>query len=351
MKRIDTSTAESDTHGSGKDGFTNGSTSPLVAPTEVDADWFNGVQEEIAGAIEDSGRTLDGADLAQLAAYLQSINCSAFGDGSDADPNLSSGTTTLSRDMYYENLTLSGTAVLQPSGYRIFVRNRLTMTGSARIEADGGAGSGSTAGAAAYASASLVGGAAGADGGAAAANGSAASTVQDGLGGPGGNGGDGDGGTNSGGAAADLNTPTSSDGAAAVRHSPCHLGYVLGSSGLTPIAGGSGGGGGGGGASGTGEAGGGGGAPGGVLSICARILTMTAGTTIRANGGSGGAGGGIANGSGGGGGGGGGLGLIATRYRDIAGTVQAIGGSGGPGGTGGSSGTDGTDGTVVYFDL
>lgn len=50
-----------------------------------------------------------------------------FGDGSSGDLSISSGTTTLTSDAYYNNLTLTGTAVLNPAGYRVFVKNILTI--------------------------------------------------------------------------------------------------------------------------------------------------------------------------------------------------------------------------------
>ena len=40
-----------DANGSGKDGFTEGSPSPLVAATVVTDDWLNDVQENIAQAV------------------------------------------------------------------------------------------------------------------------------------------------------------------------------------------------------------------------------------------------------------------------------------------------------------
>lgn len=72
MKRIDTATAETDTHGSGKDGFTNGDPG-VTLPTAVDADWFNGVQEEIVRTIEGAGLTPDGGDLGQLLEAVQAL--------------------------------------------------------------------------------------------------------------------------------------------------------------------------------------------------------------------------------------------------------------------------------------
>jgi hypothetical protein len=49
-----------------------------------------------------------------------------FGDGSDGDVTINSGTTTLTRDMYYHNLTLSGTGILNNGGFTIYVSGRST---------------------------------------------------------------------------------------------------------------------------------------------------------------------------------------------------------------------------------
>lgn len=62
------------------------------------------------------------------------------GDGSDGNVAYTSGLTALTRDMYYENLSVSGTAVLNPNGYRIYVRDTLVCnaTGGAYIGQPGG---------------------------------------------------------------------------------------------------------------------------------------------------------------------------------------------------------------------
>ena len=65
-----------------------------------------------------------------------------YGDGSDGDVTLTSGTTTLTRDMYYNNLTISGTAVLNTSNFRIFVKGILDISAapSGSIANNGGNG-------------------------------------------------------------------------------------------------------------------------------------------------------------------------------------------------------------------
>ena len=96
-----------------------------------------------------------------------------FGDASDGDVTIS-GNTTLTRDMYYNNLTINTGVVLTTAGYRVFVKDTLTTNGTGAIRwngnpgGDGGVGpngqggtsSGGTAGTAASALAdAMMGGA------------------------------------------------------------------------------------------------------------------------------------------------------------------------------------------------
>ena len=71
------------------------------------------------------------------------------GDGSDGDVTISSN-TTLTRDMYYKNLTINTSFILSPAGYRIFVQNILTNNGTIRnngtVGTIGSNGSGGVAG-------------------------------------------------------------------------------------------------------------------------------------------------------------------------------------------------------------
>lgn len=59
-----------------------------------------------------------------------------FGDGSDGNVTIS-GPTTLTRDMFYNNLTVNTGVVLSTGGYRIFVFDTLTLSGTAKIERNG----------------------------------------------------------------------------------------------------------------------------------------------------------------------------------------------------------------------
>lgn len=67
MRRVSTSTAAPNLHGVGKPGFTGGNAPAGIFPTEIGAEFCNGVQEELVGCIESSGQTLDVEDNLQVA--------------------------------------------------------------------------------------------------------------------------------------------------------------------------------------------------------------------------------------------------------------------------------------------
>ena len=56
-----------------------------------------------------------------------------YGDGSDGNVTLTTN-TTLTRDMYYNNLTINSGVNLDPAGYRVFVKDTLTfVSGTSKI--------------------------------------------------------------------------------------------------------------------------------------------------------------------------------------------------------------------------
>ena len=321
-----------------------------------------------------------------------------FGDGSDgagvadgstalAGASLAANVYTLTRDVYYTDLTVSTGVTIQPSGYRIFGQGTLTMNGTATISRNGISGSnGSTgragtpqtggAGGGALADGYLKGSVAGATGGtggpgttgAGLDGGSAAGTATSNSigssgsnGGTGGNGGGGHvGGTGTGGTATASNVKLIAN---------WHLATLLdiAASGSTvKFDNSAGAGGGGGGASGNGGgginqsggggSGGGGASGGGIIAIYFRSITIGASASIIANGGVGGNGGngqnnpsGVAPGGGGGAGGAGGNGgQIIIVYNSLTnnGSLTAAGGAGGTLGTGGTGTGNGTNGTA-----
>lgn len=295
--------------------------------------------------------------LHKLAVWLNDAGRGFYGDGSDGDATITGGTTTLTRDMYYDNLTITGTGVLRPAGYRVFVRGLLTIQTGGVIERNGNAGgtpanaiTGGTAGAA-LAAGSLGGSGAGGAGGNASTAGTGGSNANDGAGGAGGAGGGshdtGDDAAEAGGAGGSVAWPQAVS-TSGLRHLAHALGiyHAVTTGAATIVAGGAGGGGGAGGDSGTG---GGGGSGGGAMVVAAYRLANAG--TIRANGGAGGAAytGPDAAGNGGGGGGGGGVIWLITRASTGAGTVEALGGAGGAGHLAGDDGEDGDDGAVVLL--
>lgn len=71
MHRIDTPTAQVDKFGAGKNGFTRGNPQTGVPATALDDDYFDAVQEEIAGVVEAAGLTLKKTDRAQVLAAIK----------------------------------------------------------------------------------------------------------------------------------------------------------------------------------------------------------------------------------------------------------------------------------------
>lgn len=304
----------------------------------------------------------DGTNF-QLLAHNDPI-FGAFGDGSDGDVTISAP-TTLTHDMYYNNLVVTST--LTTAGYRVFVRG--TISGAGTVQAGAGtAGSGVTGGAAA---AGYFSNTAGSNGGAASTAGTAGTSPTYTLGS------NSPAGTGTGGASGNGNAGAASGGAGS-RNIPYEFGklafttlhgVIFGQTSLAKIVaqpGAPGGGGGGNTGSNNGGAGGGGGASGGVVFIAARIWAGT--FTIKALGGAGGNGtvgtnGGNYGGGGGGGGNGGngGVSIVVYLTKTWSGTYTLTGGAAGTGAAGGtgsttagvigSNGTAGEDGSHYEYSI
>lgn len=322
-----------------------------------------------------------------------------IGYGGDGAVTVTTGnTTTLSRDMYYDSLTVNAGGAIVTAGYRIFVRGALVNNGQivwpGNNGGNGGNASGATGGSAgaaasALTSASLFGntttiaggtGAGGlnntpnsngtAGGGNAGTNQTACLGTAGNAGAAGGTGGAGggfSGGTSTGGAAGSVVTslikPYFAPWAALMHEmSGTTIDYLKGQG----TDGGSGGGGsgacGGVGAGQTSGGGGGGGAPGGHGGTIVVVANSISGSGVfRANGGDGGNGGNGGNSSisgcgcgGGGAGGNGGIGgtiVLIYGSSTFTGTLNVAAGSPGTFGTGGSGtctnpGTNGTAGSA-----
>lgn len=134
---------------------------------------------------------------------------SIMGDGSDGSVTISVN-TTLTRDMYYENLTINEGIVLTCAGFKPYVRNVLKNRGT--IRNNGTAASGITGGAGAPAGSLTSGGTGGNGGSGSYSDGSIGGSVVNALGGNGGAGGIGD--FSNGGVAGSAVSPTSGFGSA-----------------------------------------------------------------------------------------------------------------------------------------
>lgn len=261
------------------------------------------------------------------------------GDASDGDVTIA-GTTTLTRDMYYDNLTVAATGVLDTSSHRVFARTiTIAAGGVIRNNGEDGLDGGTHTGGAGAGSPDTVRtiglGGDGGDGGSSGAGNGVAGLGSVGLGAGGGGGSGGTAVTGAPGAGGSCSTGNTVNGSH--RHGPdrsLQANRWLG------------GGGGGGGAGGNGGiiGGGGGGGGGGHVSIRTGVLNSAG--TIEANGGDGGDG--ISAGAGGGGGGGGFV-VVRARRLTAQGTIQALGGSGGAGVSSGNDGVPGTAGTVLVL--
>lgn len=332
-----------------------------------------------------------------------------YGDGSDGTHTIDGSSQTISpwlsagaltRDVYLNNVTITGSGVLRPSGYRIFVRGTLTITSGGQIQENGSAGGTAGAGSPAFGGGGSQnpGGTAGAAGVAVHGAGSVGASNAGAIGrvgaiGPGSGNNNGNAGSGGNGSVASTNSFSITSGAnsgagGAAGGNGSQSGGTAGAAGTgsaptaptfgihkftdyetflepnnytptsyslyTGSAGGAGGAGGGSGNSVTsffgssGGGGGGGGAAGGNIVIYAFNLVNDVSGGIQAGGGSGGVGGaggaGAANtgGAGGGGGGAGGNGgLILVFYTTMSGTgtMTVAGASGGAGGAAGAIGT------------
>lgn len=96
MHRIDTSTAQKDKWGAGKNGWTNGDPTTGVKATSFNASFCDSIQEEICNAIEKSGITLDPDDNTQLyQALTKSIADLDLGTAAYADLTTSTTDATV----------------------------------------------------------------------------------------------------------------------------------------------------------------------------------------------------------------------------------------------------------------
>jgi hypothetical protein len=228
-----------------------------------------------------------------------------FGDGSDGDVTISGGLTTLTRDMYYHNLTINA-GQLNPGGFRVFVSGTLTLSFDASIARDGNPGPLDPDIAARALSAGTLGG---------SDKGGTFVMIPEGqtnsLGGSGGSSSRASGGA--------VSPPDLSAGGSGVFRSATQALSGRSLDGIIVNGGGGGG----------GSGGGSGGGGGGVVVVAARTIISLGTSTITAKGGDG-----FGVSTGGGGGGGGVVIVITTTPQPAGLTLSAIGGGSGGGANG-----------------
>ena len=281
--------------------------------------------------------TTDGsANLSWSTPTFSSGGLSIYGNGTDGDV-IVAGDTTLTSDMYYNDLTINSGVNLCSNGYRVFVKGTLTLNG--KIHNNGSAGSGSSGGSGAN-KATLGSGAV--KNGATSSGATVGQTVSAENYCAGGSGGAGGTGIYNGGAGGSAQAISSIYGGKSILYNSVQAimgGLFLAGDVAYKINGGNAGGSGGGDA--TNYGGGGGGAGGGVL-VCAK--TITGSGSIEAKGGNGAAG---TGGNAGGGGAGGGGFVVVISDSDISSlTINVDGGIGGSGAGSGSAGGNGSVGFI-----
>lgn len=253
-----------------------------------------------------------------------------FGDGSDGNVTISVN-TTLTRDMYYDNLTVDVGVILTTGFFRIFVKGTLALNGEISVI---GVNATSSTGAVVLTAQTLS---SGSGGGSSTIAGSGNGVTQsDTLGGTGGTGGSSNAAGGLGGVAGTgANTTGNRTAYTLLPHSSMLR--------LSTISTQGGGGTGGGSGSGDGAVvGGGGGSGAGVILICAR--TITGSGTLKSKGGNG-----FSPPNGGGGGGGAGGYIFILTEDTVPNTVvfDVSGGAAGAAGTGGNAGNAGGTGNYV----
>ena len=118
---------------------------PVSSGQQATALQYNNLRADVVDPT--TGHRHDG--LGAVAALL-----SLLGDGADGDVTIS-GNTTLTRDMFYNSLTVNAGVVLTTDGYRIFVKGTCNVLGTVRN--NGNPGSPGAAGFDAYAGSGVVG--------------------------------------------------------------------------------------------------------------------------------------------------------------------------------------------------
>lgn len=86
MHRIDTSTAQKDKFGAGKDGFTSGNPQTGVPATEVSAEILDALQEEICAVVDGAGIALEKSNNSQLLLAIKKLESRRYFSAGQALP-------------------------------------------------------------------------------------------------------------------------------------------------------------------------------------------------------------------------------------------------------------------------
>lgn len=128
MHRIDTPTAQKDKFGAGKNGFTRGNPQTGTPATDLDDDYFDMLQEELAGVVEATGVVLDKSKHNQLLTALKSLLLSRVHPFADIKADGSAAVAeALSNLGFVGSLTSPGYAVI-PLGTKKLVIQWGTVT-------------------------------------------------------------------------------------------------------------------------------------------------------------------------------------------------------------------------------
>jgi len=113
MRRISTATKVTDKFGAGKHGFTNGNAALGTAATDLEDQWFDHVQEELANVIEAAGIAVDGSVRTQLLSALRAAG--VFQTPTTGDRSTKAATTQMFSNEFLASKAANGYQKL-PSG-------------------------------------------------------------------------------------------------------------------------------------------------------------------------------------------------------------------------------------------
>ncbi|MEF9890855.1 MULTISPECIES: gp53-like domain-containing protein [unclassified Citrobacter] len=119
MHRIDTPTAQKDKFGAGKNGFTAGNPQTGTPATDLDNDYFDMLQEELAGVVEATGVNLDKSKHNQLLTALKALLLSRAHPFADIKADGAAAIAEALSNLGLGELALAGTitGVFDTNGY------------------------------------------------------------------------------------------------------------------------------------------------------------------------------------------------------------------------------------------